>query len=62
MSSSQSNQLASLADDLQKYDWEQFQERFIEEMDERSKLENILQKETADLLEVRIWRLRSNYL
>lgn len=54
MAAPKPDQLSSLAEELQNYDWEQFQERFIEEMDERSKSENILQKETADLLEVRL--------
>ncbi|KAM5477116.1 hypothetical protein MauCBS54593_000387 [Microsporum audouinii] len=43
---------STLAQELEGYTWEQLQQRFIEEMDERSKTENILQKETADLLEV----------
>src|SRR5438034_311620 len=34
-------------------DWEQLQERFVEEMDERSRVEMTLQKAAADLLEVR---------
>lgn len=48
----QPDQWSDLARELQGYGWEQFQDRFVEEMNERSKLENILQKETADLLEV----------
>ncbi|EGE01211.1 hypothetical protein TEQG_00264 [Trichophyton equinum CBS 127.97] len=46
------NGLSGLARELEGYTWEQLQQRFAEEMDERSKAENILQKETADLLEV----------
>ncbi|KAK2741031.1 hypothetical protein FQN57_005767 [Myotisia sp. PD_48] len=43
---------ANLASDLQSYSWEELQQCFVEEMDERSKSENLLQKESADLLEV----------
>ena len=38
---------------LQGCDWEQLQERFVEEMDERSRVETTLQKAAADLLGVR---------
>ncbi|KAK2820028.1 hypothetical protein FQN49_007792 [Arthroderma sp. PD_2] len=48
----QENEFSSLARELEGCTWEQLQQRFTEEMDERSKAENILQKETADLLEV----------
>ncbi|KAI2044014.1 hypothetical protein LOZ39_003478 [Ophidiomyces ophidiicola] len=41
-----------MAKSLRNCSWEQLQERFIEAMDERSDMENALQKETADLLEV----------
>lgn len=41
-----------LAQSLRNRSWDQLQERFIEAMDERSDMENALQKETADLLEV----------
>lgn len=44
--------LSSLARELEGCTWEQLQQRFTEEMDERSRAENSLQKETADLLEV----------
>ncbi|EGD85595.1 hypothetical protein H112_06504 [Trichophyton rubrum D6] len=44
--------LSGLARELEGCTWEQLQQRFAEEMDERSRAENILQKETADLLEV----------
>ncbi|EFR01965.1 hypothetical protein MGYG_04966 [Nannizzia gypsea CBS 118893] len=46
------DELSSLARELEGCTWEQLQQRFTEEMDERSKAENTLQKETADLLEV----------
>lgn len=51
------NGLSGLARELEGYTWEQLQQRFAEEMDERSKAENILQKETADLLEVSLTNL-----
>jgi len=37
---------------LQGRGWEQLQERFVEEMDERSRVETTLQKAAADLLEI----------
>lgn len=34
--------------------WEQLQQRFVQEMDERSHVETDIQKETTDLLEVSV--------
>jgi hypothetical protein len=42
-----------LVHSLQGYDWGQLQERFAEEMDERSQMETTVQKSATDLLEVR---------
>jgi len=44
--------LSELARTIEGCDWDQLQERFIDEMNQRSQVEKNLQKETADLLEV----------
>ncbi|OJD21754.1 hypothetical protein ACJ73_06904 [Blastomyces percursus] len=46
------NQYEKLALSLRDCDWEQLQKKFIDAMDERSQAEMVLQRETAELLEM----------
>lgn len=44
--------MADLTKNLESCDWEELQEKFTKAMEERTRVENALQKETAELLDV----------